>query len=133
MRQMATVVSQAIRDSGTHGYPRALPMTDALTPAQALDYLRTLSADIREAAVLDAAGGLLAGPSELAEPARALLAAAPEADDLEVALAQGSVCAARSDAHAVVVVCGRFALPALVRFDLRMVLGDLAGARSAAA
>src|SRR3982750_4262885 len=96
MRQMATVVSQAIRDSGTHGYPRALPMTDALTPAQALDYLRTLSADIREAAVLDATGGLLAGPAELAEPARALLAAAPEADDLEVATGQGSVYAARS-------------------------------------
>jgi hypothetical protein len=30
-------------------------------------------------------------------------------------------------------VCGRFALPALVRFDLRLVLGDLAGARSDAA
>jgi hypothetical protein len=28
-----------------------------------------------------------------------------------------------------VLVCGRFALPALVRFDLRMVLADLAGAR----
>src|SRR3954447_1065847 len=133
MRQMATVVSQAIRDSGTHGYPRALPMTAALTPAQALDYLRTLSADIREAAVLDAAGELLAGPAALAAPSRALLAAAPEAADLEVATVQGSVYAARSDAHAVVVVCGRFALPALVRFDLRMVLGDLAGARSAAA
>jgi hypothetical protein len=108
-------------------------MTDALSPAQALDYLRTLSADIREAAVLDAAGGLLAGPAELAEPARALLAAAPEADDVEVATAQGGVFAARSDTHAVVVVCGRFALPALMRFDLRMVLGDLAGVRSEAA
>jgi len=108
-------------------------MTDALPPAQALDYLRTLSADIREAAVLDAAGGLLAGPAELAEPARALLAAVPEADDLEVATGRGMVFAARSDTHAVVLVCGRFALPALVRFDLRMVLGDLAGARSEAA
>jgi hypothetical protein len=108
-------------------------MTDALTPALALDYLRTLSADIREAAVLDAAGGLLAGPAELGEPARALLAAAPEADDVEVSTAGGIVFAARSDEHAVVVVCGRFALPALVRFDLRMVLGDLAGVRSRAA
>ena len=108
-------------------------MTDALTPAQALDYLRTLSADIRECAVLGADGSLLAGPAALAEPALALLAAAPEADDLEVATARGSVFAARSDAHAVVVVCGRYALPALVRFDLRMVLGDLAGvAREAA-
>jgi hypothetical protein len=132
-RQMATVVSQAIRDRGTGGYPRALPMTDALTPAQALEYLRTLSADILQAAVLGADGALLAGPPELAEPARALLAAAPEADDIEVSTAQASVFAARSDAHAVVLVCGRFALPALVRFDLRMVLGDLAGVRSDAA
>jgi hypothetical protein len=108
-------------------------MTDALTPAQALDYLRTLSADIREAAVLGADGSLLAGPEALAEPSRALLAAAPEADDVEVSTAGGIVFAARSDEHAVVVVCGRFALPALVRFDLRMVLGDLAGVRSRAA
>src|SRR3954453_14805130 len=122
MRQMATVVSQAIRDSGTHGHPRAFPMTDALTPAQARDYLRTLSADIREAAVLDAAGGLLAGPADLAEPARGLLAAAAEAGAGGGGAARGRVFAARSDTHAVVVVCGRFALPALVRFDLRMVL-----------
>ena len=108
-------------------------MTDPLTPALALEYLRTLSADIEQAAVLAADGSLLAGPEELAEPARALLAAAPEADDVEVATAQGSVFAARSDAHAVVVVTGRFALPALVRFDLRLVLQDLAGERRAAA
>ena len=108
-------------------------MTDALPPAQALEYLRTLSADILEAAVLGADGSLLAGPAELAEPARALLAAAPEAEDVEVSTAEGSAFAARSDTHAVVLVCGRFALPALVRFDLRMVLGDLAGVRSRAA
>jgi hypothetical protein len=129
MRQMATVASHAIRDSGIGGYPRALTMTDALTPAQALRYLRTLSADIEEAAVLAADGSLLAGPEALAEPARALLAAAPESDDVEVSTAEGSVFAASSDRHAVVLVCGRFALPALVRFDLRMVLGDLAGER----
>jgi len=102
-------------------------MTDALTPAQSLEYLRTLSADIEEAAVLSADGSLLAGPDHLAEPARELLAAAPEADELEVSTAEHSVFAARSDRHAVVLVCGRFALPALVRFDLRMVLADLAG------
>jgi hypothetical protein len=105
-------------------------MTDALTPAQALEYLRTLSADIIDAAVLGADGALLAGSPELAEPARALLAAAPEAADVEVSTPQGSVFAARSDHLSVVLVCGRFALPALVRFDLRMVLGDLAGVRS---
>jgi hypothetical protein len=129
MRQATTVASQAIRESGTGGYPRALPMTDALTPALALEYLRTLSADIEEALVLGPDGRVLAGPDELAEPARALLAEAPDAEDLEVSTAEGSVFAARSDEHAVVLVCGRFALPALVRFDLRMVLSDLAGAR----
>ena len=102
-------------------------MTEALTPAQALEYLRALSADIEEAAVLAADGSLLAGPEALAEPARALLAAAHETDDIEVWTAENSVFAARSDRHAVVLVCGRFALPALVRFDLRMVLADLAG------
>jgi hypothetical protein len=104
-------------------------MTEALSPQHALEYLRTLSADIEEAAVLDADGTLLAGPEELADPARALLAAAPYAEDLEVSTAANSVFAARSGTHAVVLVCGRFALPALVRFDLRMVLGDLAGER----
>jgi len=104
-------------------------MTDTLTPAEALDYLRTLSADIEEAAVLAADGSLLAGPEHLAEPARALLAAVPGAGDVEVSTAEGSVFAARGDGHAVVLVCGRYALPALVRFDLRIVLGDLAGAR----
>jgi hypothetical protein len=104
-------------------------MTEALTPAQALEYLRTLSADIEAAAVLGADGELLAGSDALAEPARTFLAAAPDADDLEVSTAQGCVFAARSDTHALVLVTGRFALPALVRFDLRMVLSDLAGVR----
>src|SRR3954451_24140442 len=116
MTQATTVASQAIRESGTGGYPRALLMTDALTPAHALEYLRTLSADIEEAAVLSTDGTLLAGPRELAKPARALLAEAGDAEELEVSTAQGSVFAARSDEHAVVLVCGRFALPALVRF-----------------
>jgi hypothetical protein len=104
-------------------------MTEALSPQHALEYLRTLSADIEEAAVLAADGTLLAGPDELAEPARALLEAAPGADDVEVSTAANSVFAARDGRHAVVLVCGRYALPALVRFDLRMVLGDLAGER----
>jgi hypothetical protein len=108
-------------------------MTDALTPDLALEYLRTLSADIQDAAVLGADGSLLAGQADLAEPARALLAAAPGAEDLEVATGRGTVFAARSADHAVVLVCGRYALPALVRFDLRMVLADLAGARREAA
>lgn len=102
-------------------------MTDAFTPEHALGYLRSLSADIREGAVLGRDGKLLAGLEALAEPARALLASAPEAEDIEVAAGGGAVYAARSDTHAIVLVCGTLALPALVRFDLRAVLGDLAG------
>jgi hypothetical protein len=102
-------------------------MSPALTPALALDYLRELSADIRAGAVLGADGSLLAGPEALAEPARALLAAAPAAADVQVVTADGTVFAARDEDHAVVVVCGRFALPSLARYDLRVVLGELAG------
>jgi len=103
-------------------------MTDAFTPEHALGYLRSLSADIREGAVLGLDGKLLAGLGALAEPARALLASAHVAEDIEVTTAGGSVFAARSDTHAIVLVCGPFALGSLVRSDLRVVLGDLAGA-----
>jgi hypothetical protein len=37
------------------------------------------------------------------------------------------VFAARSERHALVVVVGRLALPSLIRYDLRIVLADLAG------
>jgi hypothetical protein len=43
-----------------------------------------------------------------------------------VAVAGGAVHAARDDRHAVVAVCGRYALPALIRYDLKVVLGELA-------
>ena len=99
----------------------------ALTPELAVDYLRELSADIRAVAVLTAAGEPLAGEPALTEAAQRLLAAAPEAADIEVAAAGGAVHAARSEHHAVVAVCGRFALPALIRYDLKIVLGELAG------
>ena len=105
----------------------------ALTPALAVDYLRELSADIRAAAVLDADGEPLAGPPELAQAARRLLAAAPDAAEIEVVTAGGAIHAARSERHAVVAVCGRFALPALIRYDLKVVLGEIAGERPPAA
>ena len=99
----------------------------ALTPELAVDYLRALSADIRAAVVLTPAGEPLAGAAELTEAAGRLLAAAPGAAEIEVATAAGAVHAARSGHHAVVAVCGRFALPALIRYDLKVVLGELAG------
>jgi hypothetical protein len=134
MTQMTTVTIQAIRESGTGGYSRPRSMTPAptLTPALALDYLRELSADIRAGVVLDPDGALLAGPEALAGAARDLLAAAGDAEEAQVSTADGAVFAARSDRHALVVVCGRFALPSLIRHDLRRVLADLGAVTEAA-
>jgi hypothetical protein len=98
-----------------------------LTPPLALDYLRELSADIVSGVVLDGSGKLLAGPQDLGEAARDLMTAAGEAEEVHVSTAEGAVFAARSDRHALVVVCGRFALPSLIRYDLRLVLADLGG------
>jgi hypothetical protein len=101
-------------------------MTPALTPELAVDYLRELSADIRAVAVLTGAGEPLAGEAGIAGPARELLAAAPPgAAELEVVTAEGAVYATRSEHHAIVVACGRFALPALIRYDLKVVLAEL--------
>jgi hypothetical protein len=102
-------------------------MPPALTPALALDYVRELSADVRAGVVLDAAGELLAGPPQLAAPARALLDAGAGADEVESGNADGVVCAVRSGSHAAVAVCGRFAIPAIVREDLRTALAALEG------
>jgi hypothetical protein len=107
-------------------------MTPALTPALALDYLRELSADIRAGVVLAADGTLLAGAGELAAPARELLDAAGDATDVHVTAGDGAVFAARDDHHAIVLACGRLALPSLARYDLRVVLGDLGTGAEAA-
>jgi hypothetical protein len=102
-------------------------MPPALTPALALDYVRELSADVRAGAILDASGDLLAGDAELADPARALLTAAGDAGEVEAATADGVVCAVRTNAHAAVAVCGRFAIAGVVRQDLRVALTALEG------
>jgi hypothetical protein len=140
MTQIATVTSQAMRDRGTVRLfsptahepcpdPRAVTAEPALTPPLALDYLRELSADIRSGVVLAPDGELLAGPEPLAAPARDLFAAAGEAVEVHVSTVDGAIYAARSDHHAIAVVCGRFALPSLIRYDLRLVLADLSGER----
>lgn len=135
-----TVASQAMRGRGTGRLfsptvhapcldpPRVSP-GPALTPPLALDYLRELSADIRTGVVLGADGELLGGPEALAGPARDLFAHAGErAAELHIVTREGDVFAARSDRHAIAVVCGRFALPSLIRYDLKLVLADLEGA-----
>jgi hypothetical protein len=124
--QMATVTIQAMRDRGTLGVFSPPVADPALTPERALAYLGELSTDIRAAVVLSAAGERLAGPAALAEPARAMLAAC-SGPLIEVETPRGSVVAGRSERHALAVVLGRQALPALVRYDVRRVLSDLEG------
>jgi hypothetical protein len=116
-------------------------MTAALTPALALAYLSELSADIRAALVLDAAGEVLAvsragaappdgaptrGDTALAAAARALLAEAPVVRALTE---RGGAFGARDDLHGVVVATGPLALPKLAVHDLLGVLAALGGAR----
>ncbi len=96
-----------------------------LTPELALAYLRELSTDVRDAVLLDSGGRCLAGSPALAGPAHELLAAT-KAPQVEVALEQGAVFAARSREHAIAIVAERFSLPALMLHDLRVVLSDLA-------
>jgi hypothetical protein len=100
----------------------------ALTPALALDYLRELSADIRTGVIVGADGALLAGSDALAGPARDLFEGAGDAEEIHVVTRDGDVFAARSGHHAIAVVCGRFGLPSLIRYDLKLVLADLDGA-----
>jgi len=108
-------------------------LRQALTPALALDYVRELSADVRAALVLDGAGGLIAGPAELAALARRVLDAAGDAAELEAATGAGVVCAVRSPDHAAIAVCGRFAIAAVVRQDLRAAVAAIEGRPSIAA
>jgi hypothetical protein len=79
-----------------------------LTPDAALGWLRSLSVDIREAAVLDASGALLAGDAALAGASRGR-----------------QVLAARSERHAIVVRHGRRALEGLLRADVEAALAAL--------
>jgi len=100
-------------------------MTQALPPALALAYVRELSADVIDGVVLGAGGAALAGNPALAAPANALLAHGSEG-----ATARGRAFAARDGSHAIVVVTGPFALPRVIRRDLRTALGALGGERA---
>jgi hypothetical protein len=81
-----------------------------LTPEAALGWLRSLSVDIREAAVLDASGAVLAGDRALAG-----------------ALRGRHLLTARSEHHAIVVRHGRRALEGLLRADMEASLATLEG------
>jgi hypothetical protein len=99
-------------------------MTGALSAAQALDHLLDLSSDIRAGVVLDSGGRRLAGGRALAGPARELLGAT-DAPEVEVSTGRGTVFASRARHAAIVVVAQRSALPALMLYDLRVVLGQM--------
>jgi hypothetical protein len=99
-------------------------MTAALTPALALDYLHQMSADIRAAIVLDAAGNRLAGPPALAAAARELLAVAPL---VSARCSRGLAFGARDELHGIVAATGPLALPGLALHDLGAMLQALGG------
>jgi hypothetical protein len=116
----------------------------ALTPELALDYLDELSTDIRGGVLLDSAGSLVAGwrgdadraerlrepVVELLERADAEAGGAGAASQVEVTTQRGAVFCVRDGGWTLAVVTGRFALPSLVFYDLRHVLGDLGPAPS---
>ena len=99
----------------------------ALTPALALDLVRELSADVRAVLILSAGGERLAGPPELAAAAQALAAAAGDAPEAEAVTPDGVVCFARDPDHVAIAVCGPFAIPGVVRADLRAALAGIEG------
>jgi hypothetical protein len=87
----------------------------ALSPAGALAWLRSLSVDLRGAAVLDATGAVLAGDSDLARRAAAALAAHPGADEVR----DGDLLAVRRSGRVVAAALGPGSLARVARLDLQ--------------
>jgi predicted regulator of Ras-like GTPase activity (Roadblock/LC7/MglB family) len=103
----------------------------------ALAFLAEMSPDLRGAAILGAAGEVLAATADderWREDAAALFAAADGAggepvEQVHVGTEQGEVFALRHQGLAAVVVTDRFALASLMFFDMRSTLRDLARER----
>jgi predicted regulator of Ras-like GTPase activity (Roadblock/LC7/MglB family) len=138
---MATVVIQEARARDTVGSFSQMPDASATTvPSSesaeaALAFLTEMSPDLRGAAVLGAAGEVLAASGEESErwgeDAAALLAAADAAEEspveqVHIATEQGEVFAIRHQGLAAVAVTERFALASLLLFDMRSMLRELA-------
>jgi hypothetical protein len=100
-------------------------MTDAVPARIALAYLATLSADLRSALVLDAAGGVIAGDAGLQPDAERLLDGAQTGQARRTPHGEGTLFAARSDAHLLALAVGPHALEAVVVHDLLATLDDL--------
>src|SRR3954452_11947839 len=118
-------------------------MADTLTPERAAERLAELSADVRAAVLLDAAGSL-AGASEadrerarrLADLARTLFEEVDRAtrdwdteppEQVEVQIPGGAVFASRTPRWTLAAVARRGALSSLMLYDLHAVLGELEG------
>src|SRR3954462_5419961 len=118
-------------------------MADRLTPERAAERLRGLSADVRAAVLLDAAGSF-AGASdddqdqarELAELARRLFEEVDRAtrdwdtdppEQVEVQIPGGGVFASRTPRGTLAAGAQGGALPPLLLYDLRGGLGELEG------
>jgi hypothetical protein len=118
-------------------------MADTLTPERAAERLCELSADVRAAVLLDAAGSL-AGASdderedarELGELARRLFEELDRAtrdwdteppEQVEVQVPGGAVFASRTPRWTLAAVARRGALSSLVLYDLKALLGELEG------
>jgi hypothetical protein len=112
----------------------------ALSPAGALAWLRSLSIDLRTAAVLGPGGDCLAGDAALARRAAAALGAAgsgaagagsggagPARLDTVAEIRVGDLLVVRSDRHGVAVALGPCALERLTWADMRAALAALDG------
>jgi predicted regulator of Ras-like GTPase activity (Roadblock/LC7/MglB family) len=115
--------------------PGAQPATVTEEAAgHALAYLTEMSIDLRGAAILDAAGKVLAASGNLegwGKGAARLLEIADgcegdEVSQVHVATEQGEVFAVRAEGLNAVAVTERFTLASLMAYDMRSVLRDLA-------
>jgi hypothetical protein len=118
-------------------------MADTLTPERAAERLCELSADVRAAVLLDAAGSLASASEEdvgrgreLGELARRLFEEVDRAtrdweteppEQVEVQVPGGAVFASRTPRWTLAAVARRGALSSLMLYDLRAVLGELEG------
>lgn len=118
-------------------------MADTLIPERAAERLCELSADVRAAVLLDAAGSLASASEddpkrarELGELARRLFEEVDRAtrdwdteppEQVEVQLPGGAVFASRTPRWTMAAVAKRSALSSLMLYDLRALLGELEG------
>jgi predicted regulator of Ras-like GTPase activity (Roadblock/LC7/MglB family) len=118
-------------------------MADTLTPERAAERLCELSADVRAAVLLDAAGSLASSSEDdrdraeaLGELARRLFEEVDRAtrdwdteppEQVEVQVPGGAVFASRTPRWTLAAVAKRGALSSLMLYDLRALLGELEG------